>query len=209
MIRHVGCELPIQVWYLGDWGEFDPRMAQALERFDVGWINGQAFARDHGLPRRILGGWEMKAFAAAHCPFREVISLDADSYPAYNPEEFLAHPEYQRVGAAFWPDQGKLEPGQWERFGLPLPRRARLGIRVSSSSTRVATGNRSRSRAGSTTTATTSITTSTVTRTRSTSPGESCGHEVCVPTSVPGWNTVAFVQMDFDGQPALHPPHAR
>jgi|GEM_PF-1534772 len=119
MIRHVGCSLPIQVWYLGDRGEFDVRMQQALEPFDVGWVDGNAFARERGIPRRVLGGWELKPFAAAFCPYREVLSLDADSYPAYNPEEFLDHPEYRRVGAAFWPDQGKLEPGQWERFGLP------------------------------------------------------------------------------------------
>jgi len=119
MIRHVGCTLPIQVWYLGARGEFDVRMQQALEPFDVGWIDGNAFAREHGIPRRILGGWELKPFAALHSPYREVLSLDADSYPAYNPVEFLDHPEYRRVGAAFWPDQGKLEPGQWERFGLP------------------------------------------------------------------------------------------
>jgi FkbM family methyltransferase len=199
MIRHVGCELPIQVWYLGDWGEFDPRMEQALERFDVGWINGQAFARDHGLARRILGGWEMKAFAAAHCPFREVISLDADSYPAYDPEEFMAHPEYQRVGAAFWPDQGKLEPGQWERFGLPyhdepawetgqfIIDKARhwqplaLASWLNDHSDYVyhhIYGDKDTFHLA----------------------WRKLGHEVCVPTSSPGWNTVAFLQMDFDGR---------
>jgi len=119
MIRHVGCTLPIQVWYLGDRGEFDVRMQQALEPFDVGWIDGNAYAREHGIPRRVLGGWELKPFAAAFCPYREVLSLDADSYPAYDPVEFLDHPEYRRVGAAFWSDQGKLEPGQWATFGLP------------------------------------------------------------------------------------------
>lgn len=117
-IRAHGCRLPIQVWYLGDRGEFDLRMAKALEPYDVGWVCANSYQRIHQIPRRIMGGWEVKPFAALHAPFQEVICLDADSYPAYNPEVFMAHPEYMRVGAAFWPDQQKLEHGQWERFGL-------------------------------------------------------------------------------------------
>jgi len=117
-IRAHGCRLPIQIWYLGDRGEFDERMAKAMEPYDVGWVCANSFARINQIPRRNMGGWEMKPFAALHCPFREVICLDADSYPVQNPEVFMAHPEYQRVGASFWPDQLKLEPGQWERFGL-------------------------------------------------------------------------------------------
>lgn len=117
-IRATGCNLPIQIWFLGDRNEFDIRMLRALESYGVGWVCANSFARENGIPRRVLGGWEMKPFAALHAPFETVICLDADSYPAYNPEQFLAHPEFKRVGAAFWPDQQPLEPGQWERFGL-------------------------------------------------------------------------------------------
>lgn len=197
-IRRVGCELPIQVWFLGDRGEFDQRMCQALEPYGVGWICGNSFVREHGIPRRLLGGWELKPLAAAYSPFREVISLDADSYPAYNPERFMEHPEFQRVGAAFWPDQGKLEHGQWERFGLPYHDEAawESGQFI-------------------------------VDKSRHWKPlwltawmndysdyvykhvyGDKdtfhlawrfCGHDVCVPTQVPGWHVCSFIQMDFDG----------
>jgi FkbM family methyltransferase len=125
MLRHVGCSLPIQVWYLGQ-GEFDPRMHQALEPYDVGWVDGHhQWATRPEMPIRRLTfdgdqpGWMLKPFAAAYSPFREVLFLDADSYPVYNPEIFMAHREYQRVGAAFFPDNNPLAPGQWERFGLP------------------------------------------------------------------------------------------
>ncbi|MHB8953088.1 MAG: hypothetical protein ACYC4U_08910 [Pirellulaceae bacterium] len=32
-------------------------------------------------------------------------------------------------------------------------------------------------------------------------PGDTplCGHDVCVPTQVPGWHICAFIQMDFAG----------
>lgn len=119
MLRHVGCELPVQVWYLGDLGECDPRMMQALEPYNVGWIDANAFSRDVGPWSRVLSGWEMKAFAACYCPYREVLSLDADCYPVYNPEQFLDHPTFRKVGAAFWPDNDDgLKPGQWDRFGV-------------------------------------------------------------------------------------------
>ena len=200
IIRHVGCNLPIQVWYLGDQGEFDERMRQTLEPHDVGWIDANAFARDHGIPRRILGGWEVKPFAALHCPFREVISLDADSYPACNPERFLEHPAYARVGAAFWPDQGKLESGQWDRFGLPyhdepawesgqfIVDKARhweplaLADWLNDHSDYVYRhiyGDKDTYHLA----------------------WRKLGHEVCVPTREPGWESIAFVQKDFDGNP--------
>lgn len=200
MIRHVGCNLPIQVWYLGDRGEFDERMRQALERFDVGWIDGTAFARERGIPRRVLGGWELKPFAALHAPYREVISLDADCYPAYNPVEFLETKEYARVGAAFWPDQGKLEPGQWERFGLPYhdepawesgqfivdkaPHWPALALADwlndhSDYVYRHIYGDKDTFHLA----------------------WRKLGHEVCIPTTEPGWESVAFVQKDFGGRP--------
>jgi len=122
MLRHVGCALPVQVWYLGDRGEFDPRMAQALEGWGVAWIDANAMWRDRpGLAIRrenVDHGWMLKPFAASFCPFREVLSLDADSYPVQNPAAVWDHPEFRRVGACFWPDFGPLQPGQWERFGV-------------------------------------------------------------------------------------------
>lgn len=200
VIRHVGCTLPIQVWFLGDKGEFDRRMQQALADYNVGWIDANSFARERGLGRRILGGWELKPFAACYAPFREVISLDADSYPAYNPEQFMAHSEYRRVGASFWPDNQPLEKGQWERFGIPYHNEAswesgqfivdkgrhwaplRLTVWLNDHSDYVyqhVYGDKDTFHLA----------------------WRKCGHEVCVPTQRPGWHVVAFVQKDFAGNP--------
>ncbi len=197
-IRKTGCRLPIQVWFLGDRGEFDLRMQQALAPFDVGWICGNSFCRENGIERRLLGGWELKPLAAAYCPFREVLSLDADSYPAYNPEIFMDHPEFRRIGAAFWPDQGKLEPGQWERFGIPVHDEAAwesgqfiidksrhwrplwLTCWINDHSDYVYKhiyGDKDTFHLS----------------------WRYCGHDVCVPTQSPGWHVCAFIQMDFNG----------
>lgn len=121
-IRHLGINLPIQVWYMGDKNEFDPRMAQSLQPWDVGWIDANSFHRENphtGIRRPIDHGWQLKPYAACYAPFREVIALDADSVPVRRLEDILDHPEYQRVGACFFPDQAPLQPSQWERFGLP------------------------------------------------------------------------------------------
>ena len=198
-IRHVGCELPIQVWYQGDLNEFDVRMEAALRPYGVGWICANSFLREHNMARRCLGGWELKPLAAAYCPFKEVISLDADSYPAYNPEEFMEHPEYQRVGAAFWPDQNPLEAGQWERFGVPVHdepawesgqfivdksrhwRPLWLTVWMNDYSDYVYKhiyGDKDTFHIS----------------------WRKCGHEVCVPCRHPAWHHVAFLQLDFDGR---------
>lgn len=117
MIRRTGCALPIQIWYLGDRGEFDERFAAAIEPFDVGFVDACAVAKDH--PRRVLGGWEIKPFAVAYAPWREVFYFDADSYPVADPETaIMEHPRARQAGAVFWPDQHPLKAGQYARFGV-------------------------------------------------------------------------------------------
>ena len=121
-IRHLGHTEPIQVWYLGDKNEFDLRMAQALAPYDVGWIDANSFHRERpetGIRRPIDHGWQLKPYAACYAPFREVIALDADSFPVRHMSHIFDHPEYRKVGACFFPDHAPLEPGQWETFGLP------------------------------------------------------------------------------------------
>lgn len=198
-IRAHGCRLPIQIWYLGDRNEFDVRMQLALEPFDVGWVCANSFQRINQIPKRILGGWEMKPFAALHAPFQEVICLDADSYPCQNPEVFMAHPEFQRVGAAFWPDQLKLESGQWERFGLEFHdeqafesgqyivdkgrhyKALWLADWLNDHSDYVyhhIYGDKDTFHLA----------------------WRLLGYECCIPTTHPGWEQVAFFQKDFDGR---------
>jgi FkbM family methyltransferase len=120
MLRHVGCRWPVQCWYLGDRGEFDPRMELALRPYGVGWVDADEFVRKHpGVCARVLNGWELKALAACHCPWREVLSLDADCYPVRDPEVLRSHPRHRAAGATFYRDIGRLSPDQWAAFGLP------------------------------------------------------------------------------------------
>jgi hypothetical protein len=117
-LRRMGCALPVQLWHLG-LEEMDPHAARLLAGLGVECVDAREVAKRH--PARILCGWELKPFAALHCPFAEVLFLDADNCPVNHPvEELFGQPEYLELGACFWPDYAHwdLAPGVWEVFGM-------------------------------------------------------------------------------------------
>lgn len=59
-------------------------------------------------PARILNGWELKPYALLHCPFKEVLLLDADNVPVVDPSYLFELPEFKSCGAVFLPDYGRL-----------------------------------------------------------------------------------------------------
>ena len=118
-LRRMGCNLPVQVWHLGP-EEMDPFCAKLLRPFGVECVDAKAVERLH--PARILCGWELKAFAAIHCPFKEVFFIDADNAPInVDPSFMFDTPEYVKAGSVFWPDYDcwTLQPGVWKVFGIP------------------------------------------------------------------------------------------
>lgn len=121
-IRHLGCKLPIQVWYLGS-NEMDPHMMRVLADFgDVECIDAREVAKT--IPARILCGWELKLYATAFSSFEEVLFLDADNAPVIDPTFIFDEPLYQEYGCIFWPDYDCwiLDEGVFRVFGIP-PRR--------------------------------------------------------------------------------------
>lgn len=209
MIRDCGCSLPIQIWYLGDRGEFDPRMLEVLKAFDVSWIDANATWRDRpGVAIRrenIDHGWMLKPFAAAYSPFREVLVLDADSYPVRNPEEFLFdHEQWEKTGAVFWPDFGALEIGQYERLGVPVPEE-----RVGLESGQFAVDKGRHWKPLWLTCWLNSFWEYVWGPSNSALYGDKdtfqlawfkAGHEFCMPTKTPGYDTHSYLQPGFDGR---------
>ncbi len=82
-LRHVGCTLPIQIWYLGREREMPDKKKALLSPFHVEYVDADEVRRRH--PARFLDGWELKVFATLHSPFEEILFLDADCYPCRNP----------------------------------------------------------------------------------------------------------------------------
>ncbi len=105
VLRHVGCQLPIELWHLK--GEVDDELRDVLKPLGVTCIDADEFVRLK--PFRFLQnhwwkGWQLKAYALQQCSFQEVLLLDADSYPVRNPEFLFDWPQYRKHGAVFWPD---------------------------------------------------------------------------------------------------------
>src|SRR5260221_617852 len=120
MLRRSGCTLPVQLWFLGK-EEMDQEMKTLIKSLGVDCIDAAQVRKRH--PARILGGWELKAYAILHSSFREVLFLDADNVPVANPESLFESREYCQTGAIFWPDYGQLKKTQaiWDNCGLPRP----------------------------------------------------------------------------------------
>lgn len=105
VLRHVGCELPIEVWHLA--GEMDASMRHLLQPLGVRCVDADAVARRH--PFRFAEGywwkgWQLKPFSIVHSSFREVLFLDADCYPVRDPAFLFDWSGYRAHGSIFWPD---------------------------------------------------------------------------------------------------------
>lgn len=118
VLRSVGCDLPIQWWYLGR-HEMDARMLQLASELGVTTIDATSFPNF-----RNQGGWELKPLSVLMSGFEEVLYLDADCIPTDNPNYLFDSPEFQKHGSVFWPDlpqpSGRpwIENHIWELFGL-------------------------------------------------------------------------------------------
>jgi hypothetical protein len=119
MLRHLGCTLPIEVWYLGE-DEGDPEWIELVRPLGVTCIDAFAVREKHPHPR--LGGWQCKAFALRHTRFREVLFLDADNVPVVDPTFLFDEPQYRETGAVFWPDGSRTPSSSpaWKLFDVPF-----------------------------------------------------------------------------------------
>lgn len=118
MLRHLGCKLPIEVWYLGD-DEGDPDWIKLVEPLGVTCIDAHEIATRHPHPR--LTGWESKSYAVLHSRFQEVLFLDADNVPVVDPSYLFEDEQYVKAGAVFWPDSPAMSADNvaWQVFGVP------------------------------------------------------------------------------------------
>jgi hypothetical protein len=122
-IRHVGCSLPIQVWYLGRENELPADRQDILARYNVECVDADTVRKRH--PCRILNGWELKVYAVLHSRFEEALSLDADCYPVRDPTFLFDEAGFLDTGAVFWPDSWDGTPLDWRPFGVsPTGRRS-------------------------------------------------------------------------------------
>lgn len=115
MLRHLGCTLPIEVWYLGE-DEGDPDWIELVRPLGVTCIDAFTVRERH--PHPCLGGWQSKAYALRHTKFQEVLFLDADNVPVVDPTFLFDEPQYRESGAVFWPDGSRTPSSSpaWKLF---------------------------------------------------------------------------------------------
>lgn len=109
-LRRFGCKLPIYFAHLGQI-EWSPRLTELVEPLGVKMIDLRSIERRY--PARVLAGWETKAYAIEHCPYEEVMFLDADNVPIRDPSYLFDEPLYQEHGAMFWPDLPPHDRREW------------------------------------------------------------------------------------------------
>jgi len=121
MLRHVGWRHPIQVWHRGPAEPVSDRVRR-LPGVEV--VDAEAHPARAG--RRLLGGWEAKSLAVLNAPFEDVLFLDADCYPIFDPDECFA-PAHNPHGIVTWPDN-PVGDGvvHWASYGVPPDGKAGL-----------------------------------------------------------------------------------
>jgi len=118
MLRKLGCELPIQIWHLGE-EEVTKSQRAIFDHLDVQFVDALEFLNVH--PARILNGWESKPYAIILSPFQEVLFLDADNFPVQNPTFLFDSEPYKDKGSVFWSDACRQSKQRttWEACLVP------------------------------------------------------------------------------------------
>ncbi|KAJ2991919.1 hypothetical protein NUW58_g2344 [Xylaria curta] len=137
--RELGCDLPIEVMYLGDedLGEdhrFELEVSRLLlVRSSITYTDNAAQALPGVTTRDIsemvddsgwkLAGWAIKPFAMLMSSFREVIFIDADSFFFRDPASLFDDPGYKKTGALFFRDRTIMPESKrrWLLQILPRP----------------------------------------------------------------------------------------
>ena len=114
--------LPIQVWHIGE-QEMSPAMIALMAEQQVETVDALALMGREQADVQ-LGGFELKSFALLHCPFREVVLLDADNVPLIDPAELFTQAAFRESGALFWPDLVSLSASSriWDLCGVAYRR---------------------------------------------------------------------------------------
>jgi hypothetical protein len=109
-LRAKGCQLPVQIWHLG--AKEMPSWAKLMfAKLDAETVDIYETMKRH--PYRQMSGWLSKNFAIRHCPFKEVIFTDADSFVSDDPEKLMDDPQVRPLGALFFSDVGRHAKNDW------------------------------------------------------------------------------------------------
>ncbi|RMZ68101.1 alpha-12-mannosyltransferase (Mnn2) [Pyrenophora seminiperda CCB06] len=103
MLRKTGCSLPVEV-FIDDWSKYDSTVCdQVLPSLNARCVvlsniyNTAAHAKQ---PNH----YQYKIFAILFSSFQNVLFLDSDDFPAYDPTDLFSKAPYTTHGLVTWPD---------------------------------------------------------------------------------------------------------
>lgn len=104
VIRHLGCTLPIEIFYMGKKDLTDARVKHLNGMPGVLAVDiNDSF--DNGNPELSLVGFDIKPFTVMASTFREAMFVDADIVFMEDPSILFADPSYKETGALFFYDR--------------------------------------------------------------------------------------------------------
>jgi len=106
-LRELGCELPIQVWHIGE-KEMPVWAAKSFAEMGVETVNVLNVLKKHMV--RQMSGWVLKNYAVTHSPWRHVMFIDADCFPVVKPETIFQLCEGKTL---FFNDVKPCHPSRW------------------------------------------------------------------------------------------------
>ena len=115
--RSLGCSLPVEVWVMEDRARL-PLIEEAFAPFGVE-VRHLDLPVDPNAERSSL--FAAKPEVLVRSRFREVLWLDADSFPVRDPGFLFEDAAYLGTGAVFWPEpEGYVStlPEAWRMFGV-------------------------------------------------------------------------------------------
>ena len=104
MIRHFGCQLPIEVWHHGS---REPVVPHWLEPFGVRFVDTDRHMDANPEPPRLRGGWASKLYVMLHSSFEVILHLDSDCYPVDDVTPLF---DLNTVGSILWPNPSYCDP---------------------------------------------------------------------------------------------------
>lgn len=103
MLRRTGTTLPVEV-FLADHDEYEENICKEV----LPSLNATCVIMSDiltSVPHDIaITKYQFKIFAMIFSSFEEILFLDADSFPIYNPEELFSSELFQTHGLITWPD---------------------------------------------------------------------------------------------------------
>ncbi|KAI0124002.1 alpha-mannosyltransferase [Xylariales sp. AK1849] len=103
MLRRSGSRLPVIV-LLDTHADYDALVCEEI----FAALNAEcvilSYLLDFAPPSIPLKTYQYKVFALLFTPFQETLFMDADAFPAHNPDELFGAEPYKSTGLVTWPD---------------------------------------------------------------------------------------------------------